>query len=253
MFRVFSIFLLVLIAHFAIAQDNPAAESSEELSEESVKPTNTFVLIETTSGNIVMELFDSQAPQTVENFLAYADEGFYEGTIFHRVIPNFMIQGGGFTKELSKKNTKEPIKNEAKEELQNLRGTVAMARISAPDTATSQFFINVKDNAQLDYRSWNQGYAVFGQLNQASLRIVDNISFTPTGTVGIYRNVPNEAIEILKISRISPDEIPQPEEEQSYFEENYGSSADSGQPIQLDAEEPQFETAVDTPAAEATE
>ena len=137
-----------------------------------------------------------------------------------------MIQPGGFTKELTKKKTKKAIKNEAKESLQNIRGTIAMARTSAPDSATSQFFINVKDNPQLDFRTWDKGYAVFGKLDISSLRVADNISFTPTSSIGIYRDVPVDSIEIIKISRITDDqqiEDVNKSEPQSYFEEKYGT------------------------------
>jgi peptidyl-prolyl cis-trans isomerase A (cyclophilin A) len=197
MFRYISIVLLSLSACYSLAEDTTASNTE-------IKATqpNPQVLIETTAGNITVELFINEAPETVKNFLSYVDSGFYEGTIFHRVIQNFMIQGGGFTKELSKKQTEKPIKNEASEAVKNIRGSIAMARTSAPNSATSQFFINVKDNENLDWRSWNVGYAVFGQVSPNSMGIVDNISFSQTGTIGIYRDVPVDAIEILKISRI---------------------------------------------------
>lgn len=169
---------------------------------------NPQLLVETNRGNFTLELFEKEAPKTVTNFLEYVDSGFYKGTIFHRVIEGFVVQGGGFTKELAKKETNKPIKNEAKEALKNLRGTIAMARTSAPNSATSQFYINLQDNPSLDYRPWNVGYAVFGKVIDG-MNVVDNISYTQTGTTGIYRDVPTDAIEILNISRVqTADAVP---------------------------------------------
>lgn len=162
---------------------------------------NTQVVIDTNKGSFVVELFDQQAPVTVANFLAYVDSGFYNGTIFHRVIADFMIQGGGFTKEFSKKETQKPIKNEASEALKNERGTLAMARLSAPDTASSQFFINLVDNDSLNWRQWNVGYAVFGKVVQG-MDVVDSISYVATGTTGMHRDVPLDAVEIIKAYRV---------------------------------------------------
>lgn len=167
----------------------------------SIAFANTQVAFDTNRGQFVVELFDQEAPKTVANFLAYVDKGFYDGTIFHRVIPNFVIQGGGFTKEFTQKKTDKPIKNEAKEELKNLRGTLSMARMSAPDSATSQFFINTNDNTSLDWRKFNVGYAVFGKVVQG-MEIVDDISYTPTGSTGIHRDVPIDAVEMIKVYRV---------------------------------------------------
>lgn len=166
---------------------------------------NTQVVFDTNRGSFVVELHDEQAPETVKNFLSYVDSGFYDGTIFHRVIPDFMIQGGGFTKEFTKKKTNKPIKNEAKEELKNTRGTIAMARQSAPDSATSQFFINVNDNTSLDWRKFNVGYAVFGEVVQG-MEVVDEISYVATGTTGIHQDVPIDAIEMIKVYRVKTQE-----------------------------------------------
>lgn len=146
----------------------------------------TQVRLDTTLGPITLELADDKAPKTVENFLAYAREGFYNGTIFHRVIDGFMIQGGGFTPDFQQKPTRAPIGNEADNGLKNRRGTIAMARTSDPQSATAQFFINVKDNPALDYRApdpqgW--GYAVFGQVVDG-MEVVDKIRQTPTGAGG---------------------------------------------------------------------
>ena len=138
----------------------------------------------------------------MKNFLSYVDDGFYEGTIFHRLIPGFMLQGGGFTKELTKKETRAAIKNEASDELKNVHGSVAMARTSSPNSATSQFFINFADNTHLDYKKYNVGYAVFGQVQEDDLELVDALGDFPTGTISIHRDVPKDAIIINKISRV---------------------------------------------------
>ena len=142
------------------------------------------VIINTSKGAITLELYPAQAPETVQNFLEYANQGFYEGTIFHRVISHFMIQGGGMTEDLNPKPTRAPIQNEADNGLKNLRGTIAMARTNEPNSATSQFFINVEANPELDHkdtssaRSW--GYAVFGHVVDG-MDVVDSIRFVQTG------------------------------------------------------------------------
>src|SRR4030043_1644754 len=135
---------------------------SEEPKQMDAKPKK--VKLETTMGDIVIELDEKAAPVTVKNFLAYVEEGFYEGTIFHRVIPNFIMQGGGFTPDMAQKKTHPPIVNEANNGLRNNRGTIAMARTNNPDSATSQFFINHRDNDFLNYAPNNPGYAVFGKV-----------------------------------------------------------------------------------------
>ena len=162
---------------------------------------NTKIMIETTMGEIQIELYDSKAPETVKNFLSYVEQGFYDGTIFHRVIPDFMIQGGGFTKELIQKKTGSPIKNEAANGIPNLRGTMAMARTQAPHSATAQFFINAKDNTFLDHSSGNFGYCVFGKVTKG-MDIVDAISTVSTHNEGHYQNVPDEPIVIIGIIKI---------------------------------------------------
>lgn len=171
---------------------------------------NSIVEVETNKGSFTIELYDEKAPETVKNFLQYVDDGYYEGTIFHRLIPGFMLQGGGFTKELTKKETRKAIKNEASEALKNVRGSVAMARTSSPNSATSQFFINFDDNKHLDYKKYNVGYAVFGQVQDDDLALIDALGQSPTGTIGIYKDVPNDAIIINKISRVKVEE-PAPE------------------------------------------
>ncbi len=156
----------------------------------------TVVEIQTSQGLILVELNDKKAPDTVANFLNYAKRGFYNGTIFHRVIDGFMIQGGGFNQDMVQKQTDEPIQNESKNGLKNLRGTIAMARTSAPHSATAQFFINLVDNHNLDYPSFDGwGYCVFGKVI-AGMDVVDKIATMPTGNVGAHQNVPTSPIII---------------------------------------------------------
>ena len=163
----------------------------------------TRAIMTTSKGVIELELFDEQAPISVENFVSYANSGFYDGTIFHRVIGSFMIQGGGFTPDLQKKPTREPIKNEANNGLSNKRGTIAMARLPQPDTATSQFFINVQNNMNLDYQGENNfGYAVFGKVTKG-MSVVDDIRFVRTGNQGPMGDVPVEPVIIEKVEIIS--------------------------------------------------
>ena len=163
----------------------------------------TRAIMTTSKGVIELELFDEEAPISVENFVSYANSGFYDGTIFHRVIGSFMIQGGGFTPDLQKKPTREPIKNEANNGLSNKRGTIAMARLPQPDTATSQFFINVQNNMNLDYQGENNfGYAVFGRVTKG-MSVVDDIRFVRTGNQGPMGDVPVEPVIIEKIEIIS--------------------------------------------------
>ena len=157
--------------------------------------------METSMGTITLELNDEKAPETVKNFVRYAKEGHYDGTIFHRVIDGFMIQGGGFTKDMNQKDTHEPIRNEAMNGLKNQRGTIAMARTMVVDSATSQFFINLVDNAFLDFRSptpQDFGYAVFGKVTDG-MDVVDQIAKVKTGFAGPYQNVPETAIVIKKV------------------------------------------------------
>jgi peptidyl-prolyl cis-trans isomerase B (cyclophilin B) len=152
-------------------------------------------------GTITLELNEEKAPETVRNFVKYAEDGHYDGTIFHRVIDGFMIQGGGFTKSMNQKPTREPIRNEAMNGLKNERGTIAMARTMIVDSATSQFFINLVDNAFLDFSSPTPqgfGYAVFGKVVDG-MNVVDSIAKVKTGFSGPHQNVPEEAIVIRKI------------------------------------------------------
>ena len=169
---------------------------------------NPRVLMKTSKGDIKLELYAEKAPLSVENFINYANSGFYDGTIFHRVISHFMIQGGGFTPDMQKKPTAEPIRNEASNGLSNKRGTIAMARTSDPHSATAQFFINVQDNLNLDYtgdsspRTW--GYAVFGSVTEG-MDVVDEIRFVQTTTQIPYSDVPVEPVVIEKVTVLDQD------------------------------------------------
>ncbi|MDJ0987214.1 MAG: peptidylprolyl isomerase [Desulfobacterales bacterium] len=165
---------------------------------------NPKVVLETSKGKIVLELNANKAPQTVKNFLAYVDAGFYSNTVFHRVIPNFMIQGGGFTVDMQQKETRAAIRNEAANGLLNQRGTIAMARTPNPHSATAQFFINTKNNDFLNYKgktSQGWGYAVFGQVVEG-MDVVDRISKVQTVTRGRFRDVPAEPIVIKQATRM---------------------------------------------------
>jgi cyclophilin family peptidyl-prolyl cis-trans isomerase len=165
---------------------------------------NPMVLISTSMGDIKVELDEQKAPVTVKNFLGYVNDKYYDGTIFHRVIPNFMIQGGGMDKDMKEKATKAPIKNEAGNGLKNSVGTLAMARTNVVDSATGQFFINVKDNVFLDHRDETQagfGYAVFGKVVDG-MDVVHKIENVPTGNKGMHQNVPTEPVIIKSITVI---------------------------------------------------
>ena len=184
----------------AVEEIAAAAEPAPET--EQAKETD-MVIIKTTLGDITVKLAADKAPLTVANFLAYADAGHYNGTIFHRVIDGFMIQGGGFDAQMNQKPTKAAIKNEAANGLQNKRGTLAMARTAVVDSATSQFFINVKDNAFLDFRAPNPqgfGYCVFGEV-VAGMDVVDKIKGVRTGVKAGMSDVPLETVEIVSVTR----------------------------------------------------
>jgi len=159
------------------------------------------VELKTNMGAINLQLYPEKAPKTVDNFLRYIDNGFYHGTIFHRVIDNFMIQGGGFTPDMGKKKPAAPIENESIGGLSNTRGTISMARTSNPHSATSQFFINTQDNLNLDGRSRRPGYTVFGMVT-GGMDVIDKISKTRTRTVGPYQNVPSKPIIIESTRRL---------------------------------------------------
>lgn len=208
--------LALLLPALALAQTNaPAAkETAQPASKATTADAKTAaekaaatpaeaprVLLKTNLGDITIELYPDKAPKSVENFLGYVQSGFYDGTIFHRVIANFMIQGGGFTSDLRQKHTRPAIPIESKNGLSNLRGTVAMARTMDPNSATAQFFINTVDNQRLDYASdANPGYAVFGKV-VSGMDVVDKIRTLPTGPQGPFQSdVPTSPAVIEKAS-----------------------------------------------------
>ena len=166
----------------------------------------TKVAVKTSLGEIELELDEAKAPITVSNFVAYAKSGFYDGTIFHRVIDGFMVQGGGFTKDMQQKQTRPPIKNEAGNGLKNEKYTIAMARTMVVDSATAQFFINVRDNGFLDHRSEDMrgfGYAVFGKVTKGA-EVVDKIAKVKTGNYSYFADVPTEPVVIEKVTVKEP-------------------------------------------------
>lgn len=169
-----------------------------------LQAANPQVLLKTSKGDITIELFQDKAPVSAKNFLSYVDEKFYDGTIFHRVIKGFMVQGGGMTADMREKSAKPPIKNEAANGLKNKRGTLAMARTPEIDSATCQFFINLVDNAFLDHQEGDPdkfGYAVFGKV-VAGMDVVDAIAAAPTGSKGMHRDVPRETVTIVSATRV---------------------------------------------------
>lgn len=197
--RLFGIIVLAAAAVWGFSFANVAGAE-----EQGKAKGNPVVAIETSEGTFKVELWQDKAPVTVKNFLRYVDEGFYDGTIFHRVIGNFMIQGGGFTPDMTQKGTHEPIKNEASAELGNARGTIAMARTSAVDSATSQFFINVKDNDFLNHRDGTAsgfGYAAFGKVVEG-MDVVERIKGVETASKGSFDDVPVKPVVIKSVKRI---------------------------------------------------
>jgi len=177
----------------------PAAGLSQPAAPAAPAAGNKTVVLATSLGDITVELFADKAPLTVKNFLEYVDSGFFNGTIFHRVIPGFMIQGGGFSEGMQQKQARPPIKNEADNGLRNSRGTLAMARTSDINSATSQFFINLADNTFLDHQVRDFGYAVFGKVT-GGMDVVDKIAGVRTGTKSMHQNVPLEPVMIKSIS-----------------------------------------------------
>jgi peptidyl-prolyl cis-trans isomerase B (cyclophilin B) len=193
--------LLVVITAIVSLAMFTTVKGQKAMTEETANPV---VILETTMGNISVELDAKNAPNTTANFLEYVDDGYFADTTFHRVIPNFMIQGGGITADMRDKPSKRaPIKNEANNGLKNDRGTIAMARTSDPHSATSQFFINLKDNDFLNFRSESMqgwGYAVFGKVTDG-MNIVDEIARVRTGNKGGHQDVPVETITITGVKR----------------------------------------------------
>jgi peptidyl-prolyl cis-trans isomerase B (cyclophilin B) len=218
LYRVFLFALLTYTCAFTagaeiLVNEDGAAESPLEQTQqaeanpaEPQEGTPPVVIIKTSKGDITIKLDAENAPITVDNFLAYVDGGHYANTIFHRVIPNFMIQGGGFTPDMAQKPTRASIKNEAQNGLKNKRGTIAMARTQVIDSATSQFFINVVDNDFLDFRAPNPsgfGYCVFGEVTEG-MDVVDAIRAVQTGRSGPHSDVPVEPVVITEVSRVTP-------------------------------------------------
>lgn len=207
-FIIISIVLLIGIISESTARDSKEDTSldisiTDEIQEEvdlQEEVDVVTVLMQTTQGNITLELDRANAPITVENFISYVEDNFYSGTVFHRVIDGFMIQGGGFTEDQVQKETKTPIMLESYNGLSNTRGTIAMARTNVPNSATSQFFINVVDNTFLDFQSASQpGYAVFGEVTQG-MEVVDQIRLAQTTTKGPHQNWPVEDIVITSVT-----------------------------------------------------
>lgn len=195
----------VLFAMFGFTQPATGDTAAEPTQPETKEATPVIVRLETSMGNIDLELNQEKAPISVANFLEYVDKGFYNGTIFHRVIPNFMVQGGGFDEKMVQKTPGEGIKNEWRNGLSNTRGTVAMARLgNQPDSATAQFFINVADNAFLDQPRDGAGYAVFAKV-VAGMDVVDKIRVVPTTTRPPHGDVPVDPIVIKKASRLTEE------------------------------------------------
>ncbi len=195
-----------LLAAGGCNAQQPPSEQKVSTEPAAGERANPRVLIETSKGNITVELFPARAPGSTANFLQYVESGFYDGTIFHRVIPRFMIQGGGMTADMTEKPRGTPIRNEADNGLRNLRGTLAMARTADPHSATSQFFINVADNRFLDHRGQSVegwGYAVFGEVVDG-MDVVDAIVAVPRGNRGPHGDVPLEPVVMTRVSVVPP-------------------------------------------------
>ncbi len=201
----------------SLAQAAAPAQAPTPAATPKPAPSGPFVALEVTQGHatlgtIVIALNKEKAPRSVENFLQYVRDGHYDGTVFHRVMQNFMIQGGGYTPELVEKPTRPPIQNEARNGLRNSRGTVAMARVNDPNSASSQFFINVRDNHRLDFGISGAGYAVFGEVVEG-LDVADKIAATPTMVRGQHENAPQTSVVIKQahvLESWTPPPAPQP-------------------------------------------
>jgi cyclophilin family peptidyl-prolyl cis-trans isomerase len=196
---------MLLLTAVATQAAEPAPSAAAPAAKEGAKMEtgkNPIVVISTSMGDIEAELYADKAPETVKNFLSYAESGHYDGTVFHRVIKGFMIQGGGMTADMNQKPTKAPIKNEADNGLKNTNGTLAMARTGVVDSATSQFFINVKDNAFLDHKSktpQGYGYAVFGKVIKG-MDVVQKIENVDTTSKGMHQDVPVQPVTIKSVT-----------------------------------------------------
>src|SRR5262245_38679346 len=194
-------FMLCAVLALALVQDPTPSPGPEATPTPRPVPTGPTVVITTTLGPIKAVLNKEQSPITVENFLKYVRGGFYDGTIFHRVIPNFMVQGGGMTPDMQEKPTQAPIRNEARNGVRNSRGTLAMARTNDPNSATSQFFINVRDNHSLDFGIRGAGYAVFGEVVEG-MDVVDRMVSVATTSKGPHENVPVTPILIKSVREV---------------------------------------------------
>ena len=205
----FSLFIMVFTCgiFFTVAK-------AEELS--SQKETPTEVIFETNMGSFTFELYPEKAPKTVANFLTYVNEGFYTNTLFHRVIPRFMVQGGGFEKGMNKKPTHPPVINESENGLRNLRGSISMARTRDPDSATSQFFINVQQNISLDAGNKTLGYTVFGKVTEG-MNVIDKIIKVPTKTSGAHQDVPKDDVVVLSAKQKGGKLTQVPKQDQQQF------------------------------------
>ena len=191
--KLFSFFLVLSLLIPCIA------DAKETVKKTKIKGKNSMVTLKTNFGDIKLELFDKEAPVTVKNFLDYVKSGFYKDTIFHRVLPGFMVQGGGFDTSFTQNKNNDPIVNEAQNQISNKRGTIAMARTQVVNSATSQFFINLVDNDFLDFRAptpAHYGYCVFGKVT-AGMEVVDKIAQVKTGRRGMHADVPTENVIIL--------------------------------------------------------
>jgi cyclophilin family peptidyl-prolyl cis-trans isomerase len=197
-----SITIVLAFSLTLFAQETAETEVKTEVKVKEKEVKNPMVLIQTNHGNIMLELFQKEAPISVDNFLSYVREGFYDGTIFHRVVRGFVLQAGGMNDEMKQKQQKPGIKNEATNGLKNLRGTLSMARTSDINSGSSHFFVNLKDNNFLDHTGMNPqqyGYAVFGKVaDEASMKVVDKIAEVNVKNVGQFQNVPEEAVVIEK-------------------------------------------------------
>jgi peptidyl-prolyl cis-trans isomerase A (cyclophilin A) len=197
-----SLTLVLALSAPLLAQETAETEVKTEVKVMEKEVKNPMVLIETNHGNIMLELFQKEAPISVENFLSYVSEGFYDGTILHRVVRGFVLQAGGMNEELKQKQQKPGIKNEATNGLKNLRGTLSMARTSDINSGSSHFFVNLKDNSFLDHTGMNPqqyGYAVFGKVaDDASMKVVDKIAEVEVKNVGQFQNVPATPVVIKK-------------------------------------------------------
>ena len=187
----------ITLFSFFIASGISAAEKTKEVKAEKKTEKVSNVIFETTSGVIEIELYPKKAPITVKNFLTYVDEGFYNGTIFHRIVPGFVVQGGGYTFDFTRKKTHDPIKNESDNGLKNDTATLSMARLPNPDSASSQFFINLKNNTPLDFNNGRHGYAVFGKVIKG-FDVVKKIEKEPRGLHKAHPEAPNYAVIIEK-------------------------------------------------------